>query len=90
MPPGKRPTVPVEKEAGWAPDLVWMTWRGEKYCLYWCSNSDPSAVQHVASHYADCAIPTPCITSWDINVSLKGYQVISIVLANVSFDTVIK
>jgi hypothetical protein len=31
----------------------------KKSCSYQDSNSDPSAVQPVASRYADCAIPAP-------------------------------
>jgi hypothetical protein len=26
---GKEPLVPIGNEAGWAPELVWMTWRRE-------------------------------------------------------------
>jgi hypothetical protein len=37
---------------------VWTTWLGEKSCPYWKSNSDPSAVQPLASRYVDCAIQT--------------------------------
>jgi hypothetical protein len=32
-----------------------MTWRGEKYCPYWDSNSDLSADEPVASRYTDCS-----------------------------------
>jgi len=24
--PGKQPLIPMEKEAGWAPEPVWMSW----------------------------------------------------------------
>jgi hypothetical protein len=34
-----------------------MTWRRVKPCPYQNSNSDPSAIQPVASHYTDWAIP---------------------------------
>jgi hypothetical protein len=32
-------------------------WRGEQSCPYRDVNSDPSAVQPVASRYTDCAVP---------------------------------
>jgi hypothetical protein len=38
------------------PELVWVTWRGEKSYPYRDSNSDPSAVQLLGSGYTDCAI----------------------------------
>jgi hypothetical protein len=34
-----------------------MSWRRENSCPYWDLNSDPSAVQPIASHYTDYAIP---------------------------------
>jgi hypothetical protein len=52
-----RPLYPLGKEAGWAPEPVWTTWRNKNSCPYLDSNSDPSAVQPVASLYTDCAIP---------------------------------
>jgi hypothetical protein len=56
--PGK--SVPVTHWIdGWAPEPVWTTWKGYKPCPYRDSNSDPSAVQSVASSYTDCAIPAP-------------------------------
>jgi hypothetical protein len=57
--PGKEPPVPMGLEAGWTPEPVWTTWRGEKSCPYRDSNTDPSAVEPVASRYTDCAIPLP-------------------------------
>jgi hypothetical protein len=48
--------VPTRLEAQWASEQVWMTWRGEKYCLYQDSNSDPSVDQPIASHYIDYVI----------------------------------
>jgi hypothetical protein len=30
LPLRKEPPVPIEQEAGWAPEAVWTTWRGEK------------------------------------------------------------
>jgi hypothetical protein len=41
----KEGPVPFEKEAGQAPEPVWMTWRRGKYWPYWDSNSQTSAVQ---------------------------------------------
>jgi hypothetical protein len=30
---GKLPPVPIKKEAGWDPELVWMLWRRENLSL---------------------------------------------------------
>jgi hypothetical protein len=61
--PGKKPPVPIGKEAGWSPEPVWMTWRRGNSWPYRNSNSDPSFVQLVASRYTDWATPAPKI-SW--------------------------
>jgi hypothetical protein len=47
-------TVPIGKETWWDSESVWTKWRGEKSRDL---NSDPSAVQTLASSYADCTIP---------------------------------
>jgi hypothetical protein len=47
------PPVPIGYEAGWASEPVWTTRRKENSWPYRDSNSDPSAVQPVASHYTD-------------------------------------
>jgi hypothetical protein len=57
LPPGEEPPVPIGQEAGWDPEPVWTLRRREKVCPYRDSNSDTSAVQPVASHYFDWAIP---------------------------------
>jgi hypothetical protein len=59
LPSWKEPPVPIGKEAGWAPEPVWATWRRENSGSYRDSKSDPSAVQPVASCYTDCALPAP-------------------------------
>lgn len=43
--------------AGWALEAVWMLWRGEKSSPPQASNSNPSAIQTVASCYTDYSIP---------------------------------
>jgi hypothetical protein len=40
-------------DAEWAPEPVWTTWKRESSCPYRDSNSDPSVVQPVVSHYTD-------------------------------------
>jgi hypothetical protein len=63
--PEKDPPVPIGLEARWAPEAVWMTWRRWKSRPYRVSNSEPSAVQPVASCCADCAVAAkaPCTLS---------------------------
>jgi hypothetical protein len=56
--PGEGASVPIGKEAGWALELVWTTWRIENYLLYRDSNSDPSVVQPVANRCTDCVNKT--------------------------------
>jgi hypothetical protein len=51
--------APGTKEAGWIPEPVWTTFKEGKFCTYRDSNSEPSAVQLVASHYIEGAISTP-------------------------------
>jgi hypothetical protein len=46
-------------KVGWASGLVWMMWGGEICCSYWKLDSDPLAIQSVATHYTDCDIPAP-------------------------------
>jgi hypothetical protein len=53
LPRGKEPPVLIGQEAGWDPERAWTTWRVEKCYPYRDSNSDPSAVQPVASRYTD-------------------------------------
>jgi hypothetical protein len=57
FPRGDRDPLLIGQEAGWAPEPIWITWRGEKYCSYRDSNSKPLAVKRVLSPYTDCAIP---------------------------------
>jgi hypothetical protein len=54
---------PLDKEAGRAPELIWMMWRREKCRPYWNSNSDPSAIQPIMSCY-------PNNGSWSQNACL--------------------
>jgi hypothetical protein len=57
LPPGKEPSLLIGYETGWAPESVWMTWRGEKSYPYRDSKSYPSAVQPAASSCnTDCDI----------------------------------
>jgi hypothetical protein len=49
VPLGKEPLVPIGYEAGWTPELVWMTWRSENSFPCWDLNSDPLVNQPVAS-----------------------------------------
>jgi hypothetical protein len=49
----ERAPVPIEYEAGWAPEPIWTTLRIENSLPYRDSNSDPSVVQPVASRYTD-------------------------------------
>jgi hypothetical protein len=56
-PPGLEPPAPLDRRLGGPPELVWMTLRSGYSYLYWDSNSDMLAVQHVKSRYTDCAVP---------------------------------
>jgi hypothetical protein len=51
--PGKEP-VPIVKEAGWAPELLWI---GAENLAP--PGFDPQTFQPVASHYTDYTIPAP-------------------------------
>jgi hypothetical protein len=56
--PRKEPLVPIGQETGWATELVWTTWRREKYHL--CRNTNPSLPVRSPSHM-EWAIPYPVI-----------------------------
>jgi hypothetical protein len=64
LPPGKDPPVLIWQEAGWTPEQVWTTWRGEESSPYRESNSDPSPVQPVVHRYTHCAIPALPFYLW--------------------------
>jgi hypothetical protein len=53
--PGKELPIRIGYEVGWTPR------RGEKSSPYRDSNSDPSAIQPVASRYINYTIPAPYI-----------------------------
>jgi hypothetical protein len=53
-PPGKEFLVTSGYEAGYASELDWMRWRGEKSCLHRDLNYDPSTIQPIAGRYTDC------------------------------------
>jgi hypothetical protein len=57
-------------EVGWTAEPVWTIWRGENSLPYRDSNSDPSVVQPVASHYTDYAIPGPTSLVKFINIQV--------------------
>jgi hypothetical protein len=63
--PENEPPAPIRYEAGWAPEEVWMMWRGDKSCSYRDLNSDSSAVQPLANHYTDWAIPAQISYAYD-------------------------
>jgi hypothetical protein len=56
---GKDTTVLTGQEAVWAPEAVWMMWKGEKSYLHQDSNSNPSAAQPVVSRYSNCTASYP-------------------------------
>jgi hypothetical protein len=76
--PASLPPVLIGEEVGWALQPVWTTWRGEKSCP---SNSNPSAMQPVASGYTNCTI-LPLLTGcgdilqniYIIEISNKCYR----------------
>jgi hypothetical protein len=58
--PRESSSVPIGQKARWAPKLVWTIWSSENSRSYWNSESDPSVVHLVASHYADSANAALC------------------------------
>jgi hypothetical protein len=46
--------ISTRHEAGWAPEPVWTTWISGNSWPYRESNSDPSVIRPLASHYTDC------------------------------------
>jgi hypothetical protein len=49
LPPGKGPPVPIEQEAGWAPEPVWMQGLEEKFSAP--AGDRTLIVQPVVRHY---------------------------------------
>jgi hypothetical protein len=60
--PGKDP-VPIVREAGWAPESVWID--AENLAA---PGFDPRTFQPVASRYTDCAIPAPSAVCGTYNI----------------------
>jgi hypothetical protein len=56
-PPGKGPPVPIGKDAGWAPEPVWIQ-RLEEKSFAPAGDRTPIA-QSVVRHYTACANPAP-------------------------------
>jgi hypothetical protein len=52
------PPVSIGEEVGWTPESAWTIWRSENSWPCRDSNSDPSVVQPLASHYTDYATET--------------------------------
>jgi hypothetical protein len=48
---GKRPWYPLDRRLG-GPQS-WSGWHGENSWPYWDTNSDPSVIQPIASHYTN-------------------------------------
>jgi hypothetical protein len=55
LPPGTELPVPIEYEAGWAPEPVWTRWWREKFPVP--AGSQTPIVQPVVSRYTDWATP---------------------------------
>jgi hypothetical protein len=55
--PGERAPGTHWIEGWWATEPVWTTWRDEKSCPYWDSNSDPLGVRPVVSCYTNWTNP---------------------------------
>lgn len=77
--PGKEPTVPVEYEAQWTPDSVWVLWRVGKSLVLACLNCI-GWIQCLASEYWEHGHETLGITkngeilhyNWRISAFQKG------------------
>jgi hypothetical protein len=52
--PGKKPQVPIGQETGCASKPVWTIWISENSSIYLESNSEPSILHTVVSHYTYC------------------------------------
>jgi hypothetical protein len=50
----ERPLVPIEEEAGWVPQRVWMFWKRYKS---FSSAKRPDYPAHSLSHYTDYDFP---------------------------------
>jgi hypothetical protein len=53
-PQKKEPPVHIGQEVGWAPESVWTTWKERNFAPTGIRDSDPSAVQPLASRYTNC------------------------------------
>jgi hypothetical protein len=51
LPPGKGPQVPIEQEAGWAPEPVWTQRLEEKSCV--SVGYRTPVIQSVVRHYSE-------------------------------------
>jgi hypothetical protein len=67
--------VPIEFNAGWAPEPIRTLWSREKY-LTLTGNRSP-AVQSEAGRYTDRAIPAPLVSSRSLNYFMNTERTIT-------------
>jgi hypothetical protein len=73
LPPVKQPHLPLVKEVGWAPDLVWTFWGKEK-SLVPARNRTP-AVHPLASRYTELRqLQADCMPVHIHALCLRGVQ----------------
>ena len=64
--PRERTQVPMEYKAGWAPEVAWKLWRGEKYFSFPSSNTGlPSPYSGPYTHHA-IQVPQKTVYAWRV------------------------
>jgi hypothetical protein len=79
--PQERSPLPIEQEAGWAPELVWMIWRVEN--ILSLPGFKPQIIRSVASQYANHTILAPIRSDYTWYITFHFFKAGDLILSEI-------